>query len=506
MSSHEQPPNPAGSALVGRPDRTLEPGPNPGLSLRDFRPIATAGFGDPYNAYPHSMAWFNGCLYVGTTRSNMCMLKASKAVKTNLAHWPVECPEYLYDLDMRAQIWRYDPLLDTWTLLFRAPTIEGIDGTPVPREMGYRCMAVFQGENDESPALYLSTYAPAKAQGTQILRTIDGSNFALVSKPQEWDRSITSLRLLVPFKGRLFAAPTGRAYTNPNASVAAVFETRDPAAGEWRVACRPGFGDARNVGIFEMHGMGDHLYAGTGSMHGYQIWRTKALGNPPYEWEMVVENGAYRGKNNQGVASFCAFKDALYVGGGIQNGGIDIANKVGPAAPELIRIHTDGTWDLIVGHARDTPVGRKEPLSGYAPGFNNPFNGYFWRLGHHDGWLYQGTYDWSILLSFSRQDNWPPLLRNIVRRIGFDAITAHLGGADLYQSYDGENWVPVTTDGFHNAYNFGIRNLVSTPFGLAVGVCNPFGPRVACHGLRGWYYADNPRGGAEVWLGSNSRR
>ena len=43
------------------------------------------------------------------------------------------------------------------------------------------------------------------------------------------------------------------------------------------------------------------------------------------------------------------FKGALYVGSGIQGGGIDTQNKIGPAPPELIRIHPDGSWDLIVG-------------------------------------------------------------------------------------------------------------------------------------------------------------
>jgi len=43
-------------------------GIRPGLRRRDFRRIARTGFGDGMNAYAHSMAWFNGHLYVGTTR------------------------------------------------------------------------------------------------------------------------------------------------------------------------------------------------------------------------------------------------------------------------------------------------------------------------------------------------------------------------------------------------------------------------------------------------------
>ena len=80
---------------------------------------------------------------------------------------------------------------------------------------------------------------------------------------------------------------------------------------------------------------------------------------------------------------------------------------------------------------------------------------------------------------------------------------ANEGGADLWRSRDGENWMPVTTRGFGNLYNGGIRNLVSTPYGLFAGTSNLFGPRVAvCHGSD-WVYEDNPRGGLEVWLGDS---
>ncbi len=478
------------------------PSPPRGLCGDDFRPIALGGLGDPRNSYPHSMAWFRDHLYIGTTRANLCMLKASKSIKSGIQVWPIECPDYLYDLDMRAQIWRYDPRTGVWTEVYRSPIVRGSDGRPVPRDMGYRCMTVFQGASDPEPALYVGSYAPAKAIGTQILRSLDGISFAPAAKPAEWDNTFTSLRILVPFKDRLFAAPTGRAYSNPNASIATVFETRDPLRGPWRPASEPDLGDPNNFGIFEMLGTDEYLYAGAANLNGYQLWRTTGAGNPPYRWERILVDGAYRGRHNQIAVCLHVFKDDLYVGGGIQSGGIDLVNKIGPAAPELVRVRKDGSWDLIVGVARDTPDGRKEPLSGFLPGFNNPFNGYFWRLGSHDGWLYQGTYDWSVLLPFGNRGPWPPLFANILTRLGDAAVLANLGGADLYRSYDGENWVPVTTSGFDNPYNFGFRTIVSTPYGLAVGACNPFGPRVARHDADGWDYHHNPRGGAEVWLGT----
>ncbi len=40
------------------------------LSQADFRLTADSGFGDGWNHYAHSMAWFRGRLYVGTSRAS----------------------------------------------------------------------------------------------------------------------------------------------------------------------------------------------------------------------------------------------------------------------------------------------------------------------------------------------------------------------------------------------------------------------------------------------------
>lgn len=482
--------------------RPFEPSPPPGLGRNDFRPIATNGFGDGYNSYPHSMAWYQDQGYVGITRANMCMLKASKIPK-RFPFWPVECPDDLYQLDMRAQIWRHDPATGDWSEVYRSPMIIGLDGSSIPRDMGYRGMTVFQGESDPKPALYVSTYASARGPGAMILRSLDGEEFIPVSKPGLVELATNSIRTLTPFKGRLFTAPTGRAGGQPNTSgIAVVYESQDPLKGEWRPVNEPGFGDPDNVVVFEMAAFGEHLYAGTGNIRrGYQVWRTHAEGNPPYSWERVLTDGAHRGVFNQMVMSFQEFKGALYIGSGIQNGGIDLVNKIGPAAPELIRLHPDGEWDLVVGQARKTPQGPKQPTSGYQPGFGNAFNGYFWRMMEHDGWLYLGTFDWSLMLYFANQQNWPERFRRIVHRVGLDQIMERQAGGDLYRSFDGDNWLPVTTDGFGNRYNYGFRGLVSTPQGLFVGAANPFGPRVAIRDGDAWAYQDNPKGGLEIWLG-----
>lgn len=479
--------------------------PPRGLAYTDFRQVAKNGFGDQHNAYPHSMELFGDKLLVGTSRSNMCMLRVSK-MRTNIKHWPVQCPNDLYDLDMRAQIHALDFASGRWREVSRSPFIDGRMNGRIPREMSYRCMAVFQGDSDDGPALYCGTYASARGDGAYILRSTDGETFLPVLRPESFGGSVITVRFLVPFKGRLFTSPTGVAGGNPNAAFQAViYETRDPMRQPWVAASELGFGDPGNVSVIEMAAFGDHLYAGTINYDGFQIWRTRAEGNPPYTWERVITKGAWRGKLNQCAFSLRVFKDALYVGGGIQHGGIDVANRTGPAGPELIRIHPDGSWDLLVGLGRQTPDGWKTALSGYRPGFGFITNGYFWRMEAHDGWLYLGTLNWTLMMRYANQANWPNLVRRVYGRVGPQQVLDNLSGAHLYRSYDGENWLAVTRNGFDNPYNYGIRTLVSTPHGLAVGLVNPFGPTVGIMEADTVRYEPNPRGGLEIWLGGTER-
>jgi hypothetical protein len=483
--------------------RILKLEPKCGLSLVNFRKICENGFGDRHNAYAHSMAWFQDHLYVGTTRANLSLIRKSQP-HLRIDVWPVECPNPIYSpefeqTEARAEIWRYSPVLEQWERVFQSPLIMGNQGAEISRELGYRGMVVFQGKSDQRPALYVSTWCRSRGPGPLILRSENGTDFVTVSKPGLIDLPINSLRLLVPFKGRLFTAPTGSGQGNPNTSgVPVVYESSDPAKGEWQAVNEPGFGDLNNRTIFELRDFGDYLYAGTVNNNGCQIWRTLAEGKPPYDWTNVIRNGAGRGSLNQMITSMMVFKESLYVGTGIQNGGYDHLNKIGPAGAEIIRIERDGSWQIMVGEIRNS----KRPLSGLAAGFNNIFSGYIWKMGIHEGWLYAGTMDWSTVLRFTTFENRPDNFIRLFGQVGLENVVQQQGGFELWRSYDGENWLPVTRQGFGNPYNYGVRNIVSTPYGVFIGTANPFGPRVAKQIEDGkWIYVDNPNGGLEVWLG-----
>lgn len=450
------------------------------------------------------MAWFEGKAYVGTTRGVFAMMRHNPPVP-DFKPWPTEVPDSVYDVDRRAEIWCYDPPAERWTRVYQAPWVKGRTIAQVPRYIGLRGMTIFQGPQDSKPCLYVSTWAPQQAEPPDILRSEDGITFESVPRPP-WDTAVRSFRTLQVFKGRVHTAPTGsnaggRAEESVG-SEARIYCTDDLHSARWVSASEDGFGDPCNVTVFEMAEFNGHLYAGTiNHEKGFELWKTDGEGGPPYRWQRVLQHGAWRGPHNEGGAALMPFKGALYVGTGIVNGGYHRAYNVGPAAAEVLRVWPDDSWDVLVGHSRLTPDGLKVPLSGQAPGFDNLFNGYLWRMGVHDGYLYAGTFSWANMLPYLPRSAWPEDVIALIERWGTERLVRRFGGFELWRSDDGIRWLPVTRSGFGNKYNWGVRNLLSTPHGLLVGTANVFGPRVAVRRDGQWSYIDNPRGGCEVWLG-----
>lgn len=489
-----------------------EPDAAPGLRRDDFTRIAKNGFGDAYNGVAHSGTYFKDRLYIGTSRCNLHMIAVNSPPSTRV--WPVKLPRNVYDLDRRAHIWRYDPQLQYVERVYRSPEIRGTDGTLVAQDIGYRGMAVFQGTTDASPALYVCTWSPSKGQAPQLLRTDDGEHFErLGSIGAGGDLAsggimFNTFRTLYPFKNWLFTAPTGvtKGYGQARdcSAEALLWVTSDPRSQPWQLAAAPAFGDLTNLTVFEMVAFNDHLYVGTvNATSGYQVWKSRVEGDPPFHWEKVIDCGAHRGKLNEMAVSMNVFGNALYVGSGIQNGGYDKVHHIGPAGAELIRIHPDDSWDLIVGSPRHTPDGHKYPLADMGPGFESSFNAHMWRSCEHDGWFYVATYNWIVFLPYLSGDRWPQKLKRMLLKIGIDNLMKNTGGFDLWRTRDGVKWVPVTRNGFDNPYNYGVRQLLSTPHGLFVATANTFGPDIALRAASGeWTYAHNPSGGVELWLGT----
>ncbi len=475
------------------------------LDEADFRLTCESGFGDGWNSYAHSMAWFEGRLYVGTTRATMPGMKLLHP-PPDISPWPVESPDNVYDIDRRVQIWRYTPEIDHWEMMFRAPEVPGRTiKRLVPRYVGMRGMTVFQGPSDAKPCLYVSTWAPVQAEPPDILRSEDGVNFTIVKRPP-WDTSVRSFRTLQVFKGRVHTTPTGSNVGGKAqecvGSEAIIYCSDDLPTGIWKASNPESFGNPQNLTVFEMGVFNGHLYAGTVNPYtGFELWKTNGDGGPPYKWTKVLQHGAWRGPYNELVVSLCEFKGALIVGTGIVNGGYHRAFKIGPGAAEILRVWPDDSWEILVGQSRVTPDGAKVSLSGYTAGFDNLFNGYIWRMCTHGEYLYAGTFSWANSLPFMPSQKWPVDVVKMMNTWGIEHLTRNYGGFGLWRTHDGVRWECVTRSGFGNKFNWGVRNFASTEHGLFVGTANPFGPRVAVQEGGEWKYIDNNRGGCEVFLG-----
>ena len=132
------------------------------------------------------------------------------------------------------------------------------------------------------------------------------------------------------------------------------------------------------------------------------------------------------------------------------------------------------------------------------------FNGYFWRMCEHDGWLYMGTFEWSSVLAYIKRSSFAGPFGRVLGHVGPKNVLEYQSGFDLYRSNDGENWIPVTTNGMGNPYNMGLRTLESTPYGLFIGSANPWGPKIMP--LDGDEFVFNPRGGCEVFFAPSAAR
>lgn len=191
----------------------------------------------------------------------------------------------------------------------------------------------------------------------------------------------------------------------------------------------------------------------------------------------------------------------------------------------LYRMDKNENMELVMGNA--TGMFPNGSLSGLKSGFGRNENQYIWRMQMYDGKLYVGTFDTSSLLQVMGQfangdllrqspeawkSQWEYLkalmkalqeadadgtgnpstlakaiklsnkfvfqnisVRNIASAIRLlNYLRKAQRGFDLYVSEDGVNFETITTNGFGDPYNHGLRVFSVTDQGLCVGTANPF--------------------------------
>ena len=439
----------------------------------DFVSAAPQGFGDRQNSVAWSMAWWRGKLYVGTARSGHCVQRATTffyypGLKGVLPLDPdIECEENPYDLPLQAEIWRWTPETNVWDRVFQSPNDvpipdpdnpgQSLPGKVVARDIGFRGMIGFT-EPDGTEALYVAGVSSRSfnpwAPPPRILRSTDGETF--MPLPQDpgtflGDIQAAGFRSLAAYKGRLYVTASAGLLGH-----GVLLESGDPVGGNdtFRQVTPP------DMTLYEINAFNGYLYLGGGNRtQPYTIWKTDATGWP-YTFRPVVTEAAYHPGQSRAVVSMREFQGRLYIGT--------------DAPAEVLRINPDDTWDLVVGASRDTPAGRKEPLSGMDVGFNWQWNLHIWRMGVHKEVLYIGTYDAST---------------NLRATPGLGQVLAPMMGFDLFASRDGVTFSPITRTGFGDKFSVGVRTFASTPYGLFVGDANGF------YGLHIW--REVARGGSD---------
>lgn len=412
--------------------------------LAPFTPAPPAGLGSPSERRVSALTWFEGALYL-----------ASSARK----------PEG------QARVLRRLPSGD-WGVIFESPSQPLGDGTSMFQDYGIAMMAVLQAPGDDAPCLYAGT---TSILGGQILRSEDGESFEPVGPRGLGDNSRLSVAGLTLFDGRLFAITRGTTTETAHEerwSPAPLIHVAQPAKKkgaepEWTPACLPGFGDLNNLEITSLTELEGRLYATTlNPTRGFELWRTEAKGDAPYAWERMLDRGAERFTLNMEVTAAVAWNGALWLGTGLPGDGYDAALDVGPGAAELIRVAPDGTWEIVVGEMRFTPLGLKVPQTAKAAGFHNDFNVAISTLSVHDGRLYAGTRNWEpdhIAGQRVEEGEEPPALTS---------------GAELWATADGQSWTRVEDSIVADPAAAGVTHVAPSEAGLAL-VLDLSGPAMA---------------------------
>ena len=480
------------------------------LNAPDFSIGAPQGFGDRQNGWAWAMNWYHGQLYVGTNRAWHCVeiqTEVAGGVLPPSAYPPndpdVACTKNYADLPLQAEIWRWTPGatvsdVGTWQRVYQAANdIPNPDPTLttthyLPEDIAYRGLAPWTDPSTGQDYLFASGVSAKSMLGVSVGATIrprllytsvgggnDGTqwqavNQAVVTSSVGLDTAAGNcfrgaVTVRVPsadppgYKNRFFIIAcniqgSGQVFAADNPRDNASFRQITPLDNSQQV--------------FEIASYNGQLYLGLRDLQrGYYVVRVQ----PPvdaggaYTETTVVPPGAdLPTAPNSDPISMYVYKGRLYVGGnGVPNG----------TGAELIRIDPYDNWDVVQGTPRQQPAddttlvspltgagGMKYPLTGLDSGFGQYFNQHMWRMMEYatadggDGQLYIGTFN-----SATAWKNSAAAIRGPLRpTMGFH----------LYRTGDGWSVTNVTDSGFNDMYNFGVRNMASTPYGLVVGSAN----------------------------------
>ncbi len=462
------------------------------LNASDFSASAPEGFGDRQNGWAWAMDWWKGHLYVGTNRAFHCVEVQAQAITLGATYPPTDtdttCTQNYADLPLQAELWRWTPGADTsapgtWERVYQSPNdIPNPDPTLttthyLPEDIAYRGLATWTPDPTQPDNQYLfASGVSAKplvgkaVAGTslqpRLLYTQDGLNWTAIRPTASGN----------PVDGNCFRGAVS--ITNPVTGKPRFFIVTCSLQGSGQLLATDTPLDPNSytiisgsLAVFEIVSYNNALYVGTrDGQNGYSVLKydpsQPLTAGVTWNYTTVVPPGAGLTNNfNTDVISMKVYKGWLFIGG---NG---VLSNV-PA--EMLRIDPWDNWDVVHGPLRATPPGAvvspltgsdgtKYALTGLDGGFGEYFNQHMWRMTVFDdptvgdGQLYVGTFDSST-----------PWKNNATLRT---PLRSNMGFG-LYRTGDGWYFTNVTDTGFDEMFNFGVRNMASTPYGLFVGSAN----------------------------------
>lgn len=464
------------------------------LNLRKITPLngfdSTNLFNARQNNYAWSIAELDDYIYVGTGRN--IGLWAILSFGKLIPNLKVPVSVNADNMDLRAEIWRYKKDGSSqWEKVFKAP--QGIDG--------FRFMICHKPFNGRA-ALYAAGTSMTKSNKLDVFKSSNGTNWVSVS----WDnlKGNTS-RSMIVHENKIYMATAIEGVSTPF-----LYSSTDPEIYGWHTEVDGSveiFDKTKNpVGfIYNLASFNGHIYAATGCVDGVQVWRTRGSVPSINDWILIADKG-FGDKSKTYPLSVGVFKDHLYVSAttSLPKGFFM------PKGCDIVRIDKGDHWELVVGGTAVDPAtpskGLRNPSKSLLPsGFGNPLNLYAWQIQEYKGALLVTTFDHStnletilelLLLNKEAIKDLPPILGMDFSKVD-EAITKletmvkllhslkYPFGFDMYISYDGLRFTPLTLNGLGNDANYGGRILfVNSKNQLYIGTANPY------HGCEIW--TDDP--------------
>lgn len=419
---------------------------------------------------------FDGYIYVGTGRNipYTAIKKTIECASVPLDYTPLHP-------NMRAEIWRYNKNgCSPWQRVFKSSYNCSQDTDNITEISSIVSFASI----NLKPALYAVGSSP---DGIRILKSTNGIDWFSITSNLTCSRS--SGKMIV-YRNRIYLSVIS--YDKDCHSL--LYSSKDPEICGWVLETSSSCDKCRNPfgAITSMASFNNHLYIGTYSEEGFNIWRTNKEIPKVDDWKLVIDKGAGDAVNTTAV-SLVRFRDNLYVGTG--NMRRDLLNFIFPKGAEIIRIDKKDNWDIIAGGPaveKTEPVRgrRNHPLSKIDNGFFNPYNIFISQMAVYNDRLFIGTFDNStnvapiyefllknreLLNDIYHEDTIKILTLFIKLQLKLFAVIKNHFGFDLFVTNNGLNFRLIDSYGFDDSDNTGISTIfISGDNRMYLGTFNPF--------------------------------